>query len=159
MNTGDQKMSSWIKRIEDLVNMLEGSTIAELELTEAGTEVIIRRQPGMVMGSTPTQLHSIGQPGVQLAPGSTAAPAVKEDSSVAIIAPLTGVYYTSPSPASPPFVSVGDMVQIGQAIALIEAMKVFNEIQAEISGRVRELVSTNGEVVQKGDVLIRIQPE
>src|SRR5207247_1365603 len=129
MNTGEQKMSSWIKRIEDLVNMLEGSTIAELELTEAGTEVIIRRQPGMVMGSTPTQLHSIGQPGVQLAPGSTAAPAVKEDSSVAIIAPLTGVYYTSPSPASPPFVSVHDMLQLGQAIALVEAMKVFNAIQ------------------------------
>ena len=78
--------------------------------------------------------------------------------SVAIIAPLTGVYYTSPSPSSPPFIAVGDMVQTGQVIALVEAMKVFNEIQAEISGRVIELVATNGEVVQKGDVLIRIQP-
>ena len=158
MNTGEQKMSSWIKRVEDLVNMLEGSTIGELELTEAGTEIIIRRQPGIVMGSMPAQLHSVGQPGVQLAPGSTAAPAVKEDSSVAIIAPLTGVYYTSPSPSSPPFIAVGDMVQTGQVIALVEAMKVFNEIQAEISGCVIELVATNGEVVQKGDVLIRIQP-
>src|SRR2546430_11547148 len=76
MNTGEQKMSSWIKRIEDLVSMLEDSTIGELELTEAGTEIIIRRQPGIVMGSTPAQLHSVGQPGVQVAPGSTAAPAV-----------------------------------------------------------------------------------
>src|SRR5947199_8803994 len=108
MNTGEQKMSSWIKRIEDLVNMLEGSTVGELELTEAGTEIIIRRQPGIVMGSMPAQLHSVGQPGVQLVPGSTAAPAVKEDSSVPIIAPLTGAHYTSPSPWSPSFVSVGD---------------------------------------------------
>src|SRR5438034_713252 len=72
MNTGEQKMSSWIKRVEDLVNMLEGSTIGELELTEAGTEIIIRRQPGIVVGSMPAQLHSVGQPGVQPAPGSAA---------------------------------------------------------------------------------------
>lgn len=155
MNTGEQSMLSWIKRIEDLVNMLEGSTIGELELTEAGSEIIIRRQPGMAMVSTPAQLHSVGQPGVQLAPG---APAVKEDTNVAIIASLTGVYYASPSPASPPFVAVGEMVQAGQVIALVEAMKVFNEIQTEISGRVSELVATSGEVVQKGDVLLRIQP-
>lgn len=158
MNTGEQRMSSWIKRIEDLVTMLEGSTIGELELTEAGTEIIIRRQPAMVMISTPAQLHSAGQPGVQLAPGAPVAPTVKEDTGVAIIAPLTGVYYSSPSPTSSPFVSVGDVVQTGQVIALVEAMKVFNEIQAEISGRVSELVATNGEVVQKGDVLIRILP-
>jgi acetyl-CoA carboxylase biotin carboxyl carrier protein len=158
MDTDKQKMSSWIERVKDLVNMLEGSTIGEFALTEAGTEIIIRRQPGLVMVSTPTQLHSIGQPGVQLAPGASAAHAVETDTSVAIIAPLTGVYYSAPSPSSPPFVSIGDVVQTGQVIALIEAMKVFNEIQAEISGRVSELVATNGEVVQKGDALIRIQP-
>lgn len=158
MDTDEQKMSSWIERVEDLVNMLEGSTIGEFALTEAGTEIIIRRQPGLVMVSTPAHLHSIGQPGVQLAPGASAAHTVETDTSVAIIAPLTGVYYSAPSPSSPPFVSVGDVVQTGQVIALVEAMKVFNEIQAEISGRVSELVATNGEVVQKGDVLIRIQP-
>ncbi len=82
---------------------------------------------------------------------------IKEDKSVAIVAPLTGVYYASPSPSTPPFVSVGDIVQVGQVVALVEAMKVFNEIQAEVSGRVTALVAPGGEVVQKGDVLIRIQ--
>src|SRR5438552_16439760 len=91
MNTGEQKMSSWIKRVEDLVNMLEGSTIGELELTEAGTEIIIRRHPGIVVGAMPAQLHSLGHKGVQLPPGSTATPAVEEASSVALLAPLTGV--------------------------------------------------------------------
>jgi acetyl-CoA carboxylase biotin carboxyl carrier protein len=141
MDTYEQKVS-WIERIEDLINMLEGSTIGELELTEAGTEIIIRRQPGKVMVS---------------APAHTAA-AAREDSGVAIIAPLTGVYYEAPSPTLPPFVSVGDVVQVGQVVALVEAMKVFNEIQAEFSGRVTALVAINGEVVQKGDALIRIQP-
>jgi len=157
MDTHEQNLTSWIERVEDLVNMLEGSTIGELELTEAGTAIIIRRQPGMVMVSAPTQLSSMGQPGLQVAPG-TSAHTAKTDSSVAIVTPLTGVYYSSPSPTSPPFVSIGDAVQVGQVIALIEAMKVFNEIQVEVAGHVSELVATTGEVVQKNDVLIRIQP-
>ena len=156
MDTHEQKVS-WIERVEDLVNMLEGSSIGELELTEAGTKIIIRRQPGMVMVSAPAYPGSVGQEGVTVTPGAFA-PSVKEDSGVAIIAPLTGVYYSSPSPTSPPFVSVGDIVQVGQVVALVEAMKVFNEIQAELSGRVIALAATSGEVVQKGDALIRIQP-
>jgi len=146
----------WIKRIEELIQVLEGSTIGELELTEAGTEIIIRRQPGMVMVSAPTQHMSSGHVGVPVTPA--AGRAAKEDHSVAIVAPLTGVYYSSPSPTSPPFVSIGDIVHVGQVIALVEAMKVFNEVQAEVSGRVVELVATNGDVVQQGDALIRVEP-
>ena len=77
---------------------------------------------------------------------------------VAIVAPLTGVYYSAPSPTTPPFVNIGEMVHAGQIIALIEAMKVFNEINAEISGKVIAFVAANGSVVQKGEVLLRIEP-
>lgn len=153
MDTFDS--SSWIERVEDLITMLEGSTVSELELTEAGTEIIIRRQPGMVMVSAPMQQVAMEQAMFPLA-HEAGSPVVKEDKSVAIVAPLTGVYYASPSPTAPPFVSVGDVVQVGQIVALIEAMKVFNEIQAEVSGRVTALVAPIGEVVQKDDVLIRI---
>jgi len=147
--------SSWIERIEDLITMLEGSTVSELELMEAGTEIIIRRQLGMVMVSAPVQQVAMGQAMFPPAHG-IGSPVVREDKSIAIVAPLTGVYYASPSPTAPPFVSVGDVVQVGQIVALIEAMKVFNEIQAEVSGPVTALVAPIGEVVQKGDVLIRI---
>ena len=147
-------MDTWIERVEDLVNILEGSSISELELTEGGTEIIIRRQPGLM---NPVFSSSTTQVGVQVTPGA-AAPTARQDAGVAIIAPLTGVYYSAPSPTSPPYVSVGDVVQVGQVVALIEAMKVFNEVQAEIAGRVSTLVAPNGEVVQKGDVLLRVQP-
>jgi len=157
MDTHEQKVPSWIERVEALINLLEGSTVSELELTEAGTEIIIRRQPAGYPQGVPLPWTNEGQPGVQVAPGA-AGHTVKEDSSVAIIAPLTGVYYASPSPTSPPFVTNGDVVQVGQIIALVEAMKVFNEIQAEVSGRVSAIVATNGEVVQKGDVILRVQP-
>lgn len=153
----DEQEVSWLERVEALIGILEGSTIAELELSEAGTEIIIRRQPGMVMVSHSAQLVGQGQTGAPMS-----APLVqrqaREERGVAIVSPLTGVYYAAPSPTSPAFVTIGDVVNAGQVIALIEAMKVFNEIQAEVSGNVIELVATNGEVVQRGDVLMRVEP-
>lgn len=149
---------SWIERVEDLIHMLEGSSIGELELTEAGTEIIIRRQPGMVLVSTPMQQYmAAGHTGLSTSPGTIGkGPAVQEDAGIPVNTPMTGVYYSSPSPTSSPFVSIGDIVHAGQIVALVEAMKVFNEIQSQVSGRVTALVATNGEVVQKDDVLIRV---
>lgn len=147
--------ASWLERIEELITILEGSSIGELELSEAGTEIIIRRSPDMMLVSAPT--YSGGHIPTGMHGASQAHPTPKSEG-VAIIAPLTGVYYSSASPTSPPFVNVGDVVQSGQVIALVEAMKVFNEIQSEVAGRVVALVATTGNVVQKGDVLIRVEP-
>ncbi|HZU69183.1 MAG TPA: biotin/lipoyl-containing protein [Ktedonobacteraceae bacterium] len=149
----------WMKRVEELVTLLEGTTIGELELTEAGTEIIIRRRPDMMMVSMPAEQTGFNN-SVAQSPAITVKPVKpkKEDHSIPIVAPLTGVYYSSPSPTMPPFVSPGDIVHAGQVVALIEAMKVFNEIQAEVSGRVVALVANNGDVVQKGDTLIRVEP-
>jgi acetyl-CoA carboxylase biotin carboxyl carrier protein len=152
MNT--QKPSSWLERIEDLVHILEGSSIGELELSEAGTEIIIRRSPGMVLVSPPRS----GNTGPRQIQEGSNGREQRNAQDVAIIAPLTGVYYSAASPTSPPFVAPDDVVQVGQVVALIEAMKVFNEIQAEVAGRVLALVGKNGQVVQKGDVLLRIEP-
>jgi acetyl-CoA carboxylase biotin carboxyl carrier protein len=80
------------------------------------------------------------------------------DPGVAIIAPLTGVYYGSPSPSSAPFVEVGHTVQAGQVVCIVEAMKVFNEIKSEMSGTVEAILPKNGQLVQKGDALIRVKP-
>jgi acetyl-CoA carboxylase biotin carboxyl carrier protein len=148
------KLSSWLERVEDLISALEGSTVSELELTEAGTEIIIRRSPGMVLTSVPRR----GSTGPLSAQVESSGPEQRGGQGVAIVAPLTGVYYSAASPTSSPFVAVGDVVQVGQVVALIEAMKVFNEIQAEVSGCVVAIVAKNGQVVQKGEVLLRIKP-
>jgi acetyl-CoA carboxylase biotin carboxyl carrier protein len=153
----DERKVPWLERVEELINVLEGSTISELELSEAGTEIIIRRRPGMVMVDVPSSQEVARQVGLSVASGGGSR-LVKEDRSVTVVAPLTGVYYSAPSPTLPPFVSPGDMVHVGQVVALIEAMKVFNEIQSEVSGRVIALVAPTGEVVQKGDALIRVEP-
>ena len=148
-----QKKSSWLERVEEIATVLDGSTVGELELTENGTQITIRRHPGITMTSAPA-MPSGAQTTATPGTGRTA-PA---DKSIAIVAPLTGVYYSAASPTTPPFVNVGDVVQVGQIVALIEAMKVFNEIPAEMSGRVVALPAESGAVVQKGEALIRIEP-
>ncbi|HEY4383215.1 MAG TPA: biotin/lipoyl-containing protein [Ktedonobacteraceae bacterium] len=149
------KKESWLERVEEIVNVLEGSSIGELELTEDGTEIIIRRQPGMVLTTAPTPQAIAATPST---PATPRRGAKRAEQGVAIVAPLTGVYYSAASPSMPAFVNIGDVVQVGQVVALIEAMKVFNEINAEVSGKVVAMVAPNGNVVQKGEVLLRIEP-
>jgi acetyl-CoA carboxylase biotin carboxyl carrier protein len=143
--------SSWLERVEEIIHVLAGSTIEEIELTEGETEIIIRRTPGLILTA------SAIPPDMQIGEANTQR-AAQVDQSIPIVAPLTGVYYSAASPTAPPFVSIGAIVHVGQVIALIEAMKVFNEITAEVTGRVVAITSTNGTVVQKGDVLLRIEP-
>lgn len=145
----------WVKRVEALIEVLDGSTVGELELREAGTEIIIRRRPDMVLTSVPVLQSSAALPMVS---GGAKPTAAREDRSQPVPTPLTGVYYSSPSPASPPFVNVGDVIHVGQVIALVEAMKVFNEVQSEIAGRVVVLAAKNGDVVQKGSALLKVEP-
>jgi biotin carboxyl carrier protein len=143
----EKQSSAWFERIEEIVHLLAGSTVGELELREGETEIIIRRHPGLVLTAAGPQIAGI-------APGR----AEKENHGLAILAPLTGVYFAAASPNTPPFVSIGDTVQAGQVVALIEAMKVFNEVLAEASGCVTAILPTNGTVVQKGDVLLHVEP-
>jgi acetyl-CoA carboxylase biotin carboxyl carrier protein len=148
--------STWLKRVEDIINVLEGSSVGELKLTEGDTEITIRRSPHMVLMAAPTAVEIY--PGLPTANGAPESRTPKADTSVPIVAPLTGVYYSAASPTMPPFVNVGEIIHVGQVVALVEAMKVFNEINAEVSGRVVSIVATNGNVVQKGDVLMKLEP-
>jgi acetyl-CoA carboxylase biotin carboxyl carrier protein len=139
---------SWVKRVEAVLGVLKGSGIGEIELAEGELEIIIRRHPA-TMGVVKTHAYeSIHRTNVQ----------VSEDRFIPLEASLTGIYYTTPSPDTAPFITVGETVKVGQTIALIEAMKVFNEIQVEVAGRVVEIKAKNGEVVKKGDVLLLIDP-
>jgi acetyl-CoA carboxylase biotin carboxyl carrier protein len=73
-------------------------------------------------------------------------------------APLTGIYYASPSPGSPPYVQVGGEVAVGQIVGLIEAMKLFNEIKSDIAGRVVRIVAESGQLVKAKQPLIEVEP-
>lgn len=148
-----------VTRIKALAEALEDSDVSELDLTEGGMRILLRKR------GEPTPVVRAAAPAVSRAPrlrrarpasagGSAAAP----DPGIAVVAPLTGVFYASPSPTSASFVTVGEPVQAGQVVCIIEAMKVFNEIKSEVSGAVTAILPKNGQLVQKGDALIRVKP-
>jgi acetyl-CoA carboxylase biotin carboxyl carrier protein len=143
--------SSLIDLVEDLADALKDSDVSELDLEEGGTRILIRRQLDPVVVAP--RVMAIGPSAV--AHAEAVAP---QEHTVAVIAPLTGIFYSAASPNVPPFVEVGDSVQAGAIVCIVEAMKVFNEIKSEASGIVAEFVAQNGQLVQKGQALIRLKP-
>ncbi len=151
---GSRDEPSLAEQIKALAEAMAGTQVTELELSEGGMEIRLRRRT-ISMPATPTQQA----PAPMLASIPPAAePAAPAEMSLAVMAPLTGVFYASSSPATPPFVQIGESVQPGQVICIVEAMKVFNEIKTEIGGIVVAIPPKNGQLVKKGDPLVRIKP-
>jgi acetyl-CoA carboxylase biotin carboxyl carrier protein len=147
--------------VKELLTRLDASDVRELEVTRGTLRVKVTKGP-------PQQTY---QPAPAVAPpvpaAPTAAPAagpaiVSADPAAAtgnaITAPLTGVFYLSPSPQAPPFVQVGSVVAAGDVIGLIEAMKLFNEIRATHGGRVRKILAASGQLVRAHAPLIELDP-
>ena len=140
-------------RIDELAQLMEEFQLEQARLKGDGWEVEFSRNA-----------PSVGATMVSAAPSSEAVatkPKAKAAAPVAslgtpISSPMMGIYYGSPSPGSPPFVKEGDTVTAGQVVGLIEAMKVFNEINATASGTVKQVKAESGQLVQPGDVLLYV---
>jgi len=139
--------------IDRLEALLERSGLSELEVETAGTSVILR---------TPAALAPLAAlVTVDESPSEPAAPPeepARPRGSHAIVAPLTGVFYRSPSPGAEPDVREGGPVNAGQVIGLIEAMKLFNEIKSDVTGTVRHLAVGDGDLVKARQTLIEVDP-
>ena len=137
--------------VKELLSRLDGADVRELEVTRGTLRVKVTKGPAQqAYASVPPPAPAARR---ESAAPRAAGPAVvsAEPSAVAadaITAPLTGVFYLSPSPQAPPFVQVGSVVAAGDVIGLIEAMKLFNEIRSTKSGKVRRIVADNGQLVR-----------
>ena len=134
--------------------------MSEIDLTEDGVRIALRRRLDAPVASPVARVSSVARPvrARRDDPAPSAPAANPVEAGVAVIAPLTGVFYTASSPTTEPFAKVGDMVQAGQVICIVEAMKVFNEIKTEVSGVVASIPAQNGQLVQKGEALVRVKP-
>jgi len=154
-STRDADDPSLVEQIKMLVEAMAGTSITELELVEDGLEIHLQRSPvGAFVPANVTVSSNLPMTTV-VNTEQLNAPA---EMSLAVLAPLTGVFYISPSPSSPPFVQPGETVQPGQVVCIVEAMKVFNEIKTEIGGTVVAIPPKAGDLVKKGDPLVRIKP-
>lgn len=135
------------KQIQELVKMINKSNISELSIKDGEFEITIKQESGLtgtpVMYAQPAMAAPQAAPVMQApaaAPASTPAaapaPAANNDKLHTIKSPMIGTFYRSPSPDKPPFVNVGDEIKPGMPLCIVEAMKLFNEIESEVSGKV-----------------------
>ena len=149
-----------IKEIKAIVDLMKRSGLTEFQLEEEGFKLKIcrRNEDVQTVYQTATPVPFPMPQAAPAAPAVTEVPAKpKMDESKLIKSPMVGTFYTSPSPESPSFIKPGDTVVADTVVCIIEAMKVMNEIKAEMGGRIAEVLVANGENVEYGQPLFRIE--
>jgi acetyl-CoA carboxylase biotin carboxyl carrier protein len=164
---------SWnLEEIQDLIDLLIKREISEFEMERGGLKIRIKRgnSRAEAFGGYPEpSLNGSGhsyEPSPVAAPQAAApAPAPAESHAPEateglhiIKSPIVGTFYASPAPNAPPFVKVGDTVEIGQVLCIVEAMKLMNEIEAEVGGEIARIYVENGQPVEYGQSLFAVKP-
>ena len=141
------------------LRLMEKYGVTEASLTKNGEAWKVRRGPRQVAVMPEMAMPQQAAPSVAAAPQSAGAvPSAPAAKGITIDSPTVGTFYSSPTPEEPAFVSVGSVVGPETVVCIIEAMKVFNQIPAEKSGRVVEILVENGDAVEFGQPLFRIEP-
>jgi acetyl-CoA carboxylase biotin carboxyl carrier protein len=142
-----------LKQIKSLVQLMVENDISRLELREADTHILLRRGQPPVLSAGPVALTTAP---AQPAAAEPAKPQGPEETTIR--SPMVGTFYSAADPESPPFVNVGDELTPEKVVCLIEAMKVFNEIKAEVTGRVSKVLVKNAEAVEFDQPLFAVVP-
>jgi acetyl-CoA carboxylase biotin carboxyl carrier protein len=147
------------KRVKELVALMEANGLTEIELMEDKSRIVLRR--GTSTAAPASHFAPAPAPLAHAAPAAPQAPAAKpaeDEKLLTIKSPMVGTYYAAPSPDAAPYVSVGSAVDDKAVVCIIEAMKVFNPIPAEVSGTIAKVLVTNGQVVEYGQPLFLVKP-
>jgi len=153
------------KELKELVEFLIEKDIAEFELERGDVKVRIKRGSA---GNAPAEaryVHVVPPPAAPAEyaaaapPAEKAKPAAEESGLHEVKSPIVGTFYESPSPGAPAFVKPGDAVQEGQVLCIIEAMKLMNEIEADVSGEIVKRLVSNAQPVEYGQVLFLVRPQ
>ena len=152
-------MSIDYEKIKRLITMVEENRLTELSVEDEGFSVTIKAESPQATMTVPAHpsAHPYAAPIealVEFEAEEDAAESEPAGTLVEIISPMIGVFYILPAPDAPWFINVGDEIEVGQTIGLIEAMKVFSEVPSEVAGRVVSIPIGNGKLVQAGDVLV-----
>ena len=142
------------ERIRELVRIVQESGVGELSIEEAGMRVSVRRTEDRAPDTVSAPLSSLSVP-EEPEPGPVSPPS---DGAVRVEAPMVGTFYRAPQPGAPPFVQEGDTVAAGQTLCILEAMKLMNEVKAEIEATVRSINVENGDAVEFGQLLFELEP-
>lgn len=173
-------MSLSYKEIAEILKIIDSSNCTELVLEVEGAKIVVRRRgaggagideaaasppgpdsalPSSTPASLPPHAPAPAAPRAEAAPQSAPPTAVQDDGRIEIRAPMVGTFYRAPSPQAPPFVELGSRIEPGDALCLIEVMKLFTTIEAKQAGRIVEIAAENTALVEYDQLLFIIEPE
>ncbi len=146
-----------VRKVRRLVVLMKEHDLSELEIQQGETRIQLRRgaAPNLSVGATPVALPAAPAPAPE--PAAKAEEAPPSEANMAIIrSPMVGTFYAAPDPESPPYVKVGDHVGPETTVCTVEAMKVFNQIPAEVTGKIVAMLIDNGETVEFNQPLFKV---
>lgn len=151
---------SQTKQIQDLIDLLRRNNLTELELERQGVRIRVRHELGVKTFTTSAQESASATPHPSFHTASSAGPSADEAAGlVTITSPIVGTFYRSPSPDADPYVEEGDYARKGQVLCIVEAMKLMNEIESEVDGRIVKILAESTKSVEYGQALFLIDPK
>lgn len=150
-----------LKEIKEILALMNENNLNEIEIERDGLKLKLKKSAGGDVMATPTHyaVESIPAPKATNVPTSTASAAAEASkNNKDIKSPMVGTFYRSPSPEAESFVEVGQTVEVGQVVCIVEAMKLMNEIKSEVRGKITEVAVQNGEPVEFGQTLFIVDP-
>ncbi|BDU49810.1 acetyl-CoA carboxylase biotin carboxyl carrier protein [Haliovirga abyssi] len=157
---GDEDMRINIEILKQLAESLEENSVGELVLETKTGKVVLKRNTKSPVQTVATQQQVIQEPvavAVEEATPVQTQESIDEDKYTKVLSPMVGTFYASPAPDVDPFVKEGDIVKKGDTLAIVEAMKLMNEVKSEVSGKVVKILAENSKPVRQGDVLMLIE--
>jgi len=149
-----------VKELKALLRLMEGNDVEELEVEEGGRRVRIRRRTAPTAMAPPAALAppTAARPGALSAGSLVTTTAPEAAGLIPVESPMVGTFYRAPAPGAEPYVKEGDLVEKGSILCIIEAMKLMNEIEAEVRGRIAKFLVENAQPVEFGQTLFLLEP-
>jgi acetyl-CoA carboxylase biotin carboxyl carrier protein len=145
-----------IALVKELLALLDNSSATTIEIRKGFTTYRVSREAHQAAPSMPGPHFVPAAPGTPAAPAAAPAPAAPR--LIEVKSPMVGTFYRAPEPGAEPYVKAGSRVGPGQTLCIIEAMKIMNELEAEVSGTIREVLVEDSQPVEFGQVLFRVEP-
>lgn len=154
-----------LSEIKDLIKLIDQTSVSELEIENEGSRICIRKHKPEAAAVAPVAVSAAWAPPAAAPAPASAQPvdsapaaAAKQDSNIhTIVSPMVGTFYSAPAPDAAPFAKVGDRVGEKSIVCIVEAMKLMNEIEADVAGEITEVLVENGQLVEYGQPLFHVR--
>lgn len=147
----------YIKEIKDMINLMNENSLTELEIEKEGVRIRLKKGAGGYERAVEF-VQQQAQAAPQAEKPAAGAERGEKRNVVEIKAPMVGTFYRAPSPEAPAYVNIGDVIDVGQVVCIIEAMKLMNEIKSEVKGKVVDIQVDNSDPVEFGQALYVVEP-